>query len=160
MVQSDQHAIYRLMEGTAQEGPICYRRNWRRMTAVSGRSHSQPPQKETPWNQVLDLLYVQLASYLEGPLTWIMALRIHVKHVNQLRNDDGSSFEYKRNNTYIHLYLIFRNRLIFTNSVQTMWDLSRTSPFTIVYILFSCPLGSWASLWNFKTIRGSLMRPK
>ena len=25
---------------------------------------------------------------------------------------------------------------------------------------FICPLGSWVSLWNFKTIRGSLMRPK
>ena len=28
-------------------------------------------------------------------------------------------------------------------------------PFTIV--LFSCPLGLWVSLWNFKTIRGSLL---
>ena len=26
--------------------------------------------------------------------------------------------------------------------------------------LISCPLGSWVSLWNFETIRGSLMRPK
>ena len=25
---------------------------------------------------------------------------------------------------------------------------------------FSCPLGSWVSLWNFKTARGSLMKPK
>ena len=25
---------------------------------------------------------------------------------------------------------------------------------------FSCPLGSWVSLWNFETIRGSLMKPK
>ena len=24
----------------------------------------------------------------------------------------------------------------------------------------SCPLGSWVSLWNFETFRGSLMRPK
>ena len=24
---------------------------------------------------------------------------------------------------------------------------------------FSCPLGSWVSLWNFETIRGSLMKP-
>ena len=23
-----------------------------------------------------------------------------------------------------------------------------------------CPLGSWVSLWNFETIRGSLMKPK
>ena len=27
-------------------------------------------------------------------------------------------------------------------------------------ILLSCPLGSWVSLWNFETIRGSLMTPK
>ena len=27
-------------------------------------------------------------------------------------------------------------------------------------IEFFCPLGSWFSLWNFKAIRGSLMRPK
>ena len=27
-------------------------------------------------------------------------------------------------------------------------------------ILFSSPLGSWVSLWNFETIRGSLMTPK
>ena len=26
--------------------------------------------------------------------------------------------------------------------------------------LFSCPLGSWVALWNFETIRGSLLRPK
>ena len=26
-------------------------------------------------------------------------------------------------------------------------------------ILFSCPLGSWVSLWNFETIRGLLMKP-
>ena len=32
------------------------------------------------------------------------------------------------------------------------------SNFTIVYILFSCPLGSWVSLWNFETITGSLMK--
>ena len=25
---------------------------------------------------------------------------------------------------------------------------------------FSCPLGSWVSLWNFETIRGSMMKPK
>ena len=29
-----------------------------------------------------------------------------------------------------------------------------------MYILFSCPLGSWVSLWNFETIRRSLMTPK
>ena len=27
-------------------------------------------------------------------------------------------------------------------------------------LLFSCPLGSLVSLWNFETIRGSLMKPK
>ena len=30
----------------------------------------------------------------------------------------------------------------------------------MVKILFSCPLGSWVSLWNVETIRGSLMKPK
>ena len=29
-----------------------------------------------------------------------------------------------------------------------------------VDFLFSCPLGSWVSLWDFETIRGSLMKPK
>ena len=29
-----------------------------------------------------------------------------------------------------------------------------------VDFVFSCPLGSWISLWNFETIRGSLMKPK
>ena len=32
--------------------------------------------------------------------------------------------------------------------------------FTLVWILFSCPLGSWVTLRNFETIRGSLMKPK
>ena len=32
--------------------------------------------------------------------------------------------------------------------------------FTMVYILISCPLGSLLPLWNFETIRGSLIRPK
>ena len=27
-------------------------------------------------------------------------------------------------------------------------------------ILFSCPLGPWVLLWNFETIRRSLMKPK
>ena len=35
-----------------------------------------------------------------------------------------------------------------------------TSSFTETYILFSCPFGSWVSLWNFETIRGSLIRPR
>ena len=30
----------------------------------------------------------------------------------------------------------------------------------IVELLFSCHLGSWLSMWNFETTRGSLMRPK
>ena len=29
-----------------------------------------------------------------------------------------------------------------------------------VAILFSCPLGSWISLWNFEANRGSLIKPK
>ena len=31
--------------------------------------------------------------------------------------------------------------------------------YSIDVIFFSCPLGSWVSLWNFKTIRGSLVGP-
>ena len=43
----------------------------------------------------------------------------------------------------------------------TVWQRYNVSmPFTIVYILFSCPLGLLVSLWHFETIRGSLMRPK
>ena len=30
--------------------------------------------------------------------------------------------------------------------------------FSVYFI--ACPLGSWVSLWNFETIRGSLMKPK
>ena len=36
----------------------------------------------------------------------------------------------------------------------------RLPAFTIVLILFSCPLESWIPLWNFETIGGSLMRSK
>ena len=28
------------------------------------------------------------------------------------------------------------------------------------FIFKLCPLGSWVSLWNFETIKGSLMKPK
>ena len=31
---------------------------------------------------------------------------------------------------------------------------------TEFFSFFSCPLGSWISLWNFETTRGSLIRPK
>ena len=42
----------------------------------------------------------------------------------------------------------------------TVWRRSNVSlPFIIVQILFSYPLGSWVSLWNFETIRESLMKP-
>ena len=29
-----------------------------------------------------------------------------------------------------------------------------------VEFMETCPLGSWVSLWNFETIRGSLVKPK
>ena len=35
-----------------------------------------------------------------------------------------------------------------------------TKSLTDTYLPCSCPLGSWVSLWNFKTIRGSLKWPK
>ena len=36
----------------------------------------------------------------------------------------------------------------------TVWRRYNVSlPFTIVYILFSCPLGSWVLLWKFETIK-------
>ena len=31
--------------------------------------------------------------------------------------------------------------------------------YSVDFFLFSCPLGSWVSLWNFETIRESLMKP-
>ena len=45
-----------------------------------------------------------------------------------------------------------------TGNVWRRWNVSL--PFTVVYILFYFPLGSWGSLWNFETIRGSLVTPK
>ena len=52
-----------------------------------------------------------------------------------------------------------------TNSVRNMPENSicpvgnLKTNVIIVKILFSCPLGSSVSLWNFETIRGSLMKP-
>ena len=114
MVQSEQHVIYRLMTGNNMP--------WR-TTAVSEHSDSQPPKRNTLKSGVKSAMRAatQLASYLEGPLTWIMSLRLHV---NQTRNDDGSSIEYKENNTYIHVHLYLLclpGQVDFNNSVQTMW---------------------------------------
>ena len=51
---------------------------------MSGSSQQLNLKKGAPGDQVLDLLCVQLTSYLEGgPLMWIMRL-----HVNQKSNDD------------------------------------------------------------------------
>ena len=55
-------------------------------TAVSGSSRKLTLKKGAPGEQVLDLLCVQLASYLErGPLKWMMLLHLHV---NQKSNYD------------------------------------------------------------------------
>ena len=54
-------------------------RHWRRKTAVSGSSRQLTLKIGTPWDQVWDLLWVQLASYLEGgPLMWMMPLHLYV----------------------------------------------------------------------------------
>ena len=57
----------------------------------------------------------------------------------------------------------FKNTFDFTTAGgwECVAAIERLSlPFTIVKILFSCPLGSWVSFWNFETILGSLMKPK
>ena len=57
---------------------------------------------------------------------------------------------------------LFKSTFDFTTAGY--WDcvmaLERLPALHYREILFSCPLGSWVSLWNFETIRGSLMRPK
>ena len=39
------------------------------------------------------------------------------------------------------------------------WSSNRNKKSIFIPNLFSCPLGSWVSLWIFETIRGSLMKP-
>ena len=54
-------------------------RNWRRRTAVSGSSWQLVLKKGASGDQVWDLLYVQLASYLEGsPLMLMITLHLYV----------------------------------------------------------------------------------
>ena len=55
-----QHVIYRLMEGGDQESPRWHEGNWWRTTAVSGSSRQSTPKEGTPWDQIWDLLCVQL----------------------------------------------------------------------------------------------------
>ena len=47
---------------------------------------------------------------------------------------------------------------IFGSKTADDWDfvaaVEHLTAFTIVSILFSCPLGSWIPLWNFETLRG------
>ena len=53
---------------------------------------------------------------------------------------------------------------IFDFSTAGNWDyvaaVERLPALHYSVYLFSCPLVSWVSLWNFETIRGSLMTPK
>ena len=67
------------------------------------------------------------------------------KQVNTLTFADYISYEFFRNrNTEIIIIIRFLFSLFCS----------------LRQLLFSCPLGSWVSLWNFETIRGSLMKPK
>ena len=53
-----------------------------RQTAVSGRSRQLTLKKGEPGDQVLDMLCMQLASYLErGQLMWMMPLHLHIKNL-------------------------------------------------------------------------------
>ena len=56
----------------------------------------------------------------------------------------------------------FKN--IFDFTTAGVWDcvaaVERLPALHYSVDLFSCPLGSWVSLWIFETIRGSLMKPK
>ena len=48
------------------------------MTAMSGSLRQLTLKKGAPEDQVWDLLFVQLASYLEGgPLMWMMPMHLH-----------------------------------------------------------------------------------
>ena len=56
----------------------------------------------------------------------------------------------------------FKNIFVFTTAGD--WDcvaaVERLPALHYSVDSFSCPLGSWTSLWKFETIRGSLMKPK
>ena len=57
---------------------------------------------------------------------------------------------------------LFKNTFYFTTAGD--WDyvavVDRLPALHYSVDFFSCPFGSWVSLWNLKTIRRSLMRPK
>ena len=58
---------------------------------MSGSSPQLTLKKGAPGDQVLDLLCVQLASYLErGPLMWMMPLHLHVNQKSDYDDDDGA----------------------------------------------------------------------
>ena len=78
VVQSEQHMICRWTASGGKGGPSGHGGSWQRRTAVSGSSPQLTLKKGAPGDQVWDLLCVQLASYLEGPLMWMMPLHLHV----------------------------------------------------------------------------------
>ena len=49
-------------------------------------------------------------------------------------------------------------RMFLKNVTRVLMTISRLCQIVSRYYL--CPLGSLVSLWNFETIRGSLMKPK
>ena len=57
---------------------------------------------------------------------------------------------------------IFKNIFDFTTAGD--WDcvaaVERLPALHYSVDLIFCPFGPWVSLWNFETIRGSLMKPK
>ena len=56
---------------------------------MSGSSRQLTLKKGAPGDQVLDLLCVQLASYLErGPLMWMVPLHLHINQKSDYDYDD------------------------------------------------------------------------
>ena len=56
---------------------------------MSGSSQQLTLKKGAPGDQVRDLLFVQLASYMDrGPLMWMMPLHLHVNQKSDYDYDD------------------------------------------------------------------------
>ena len=56
---------------------------------MSGSSRQLTLKKGAPWDQVWDLLCMQLASYLEmGPLMWMMPLHLQANQKSDYDYDD------------------------------------------------------------------------